>query len=148
MLKKVTIYTHNLENNKILKTSIPTFYLDRYHVKNGVVVGLEFYNSDKRIVDLEMYRKDKYSPNSEFLDVEGFFIGDFEEQLMYEEKYKELMRENPHIIVFASKRDAYFRIREIFPLYNYNINKVSLVNREEPLLKIYKMKIGRDLKRR
>ena len=78
--------------------------------------------------------------------MDSFYIGEFENQLFYEEEYKKQILENPHIVVFASKRDSNYRIREIVPVYDYNAERISKVNNEEALLKIYKMKTGRDLK--
>ena len=147
MLKRVNIYTHNLKSNEISRASIPIFFLDRYTVHNGIVVGLEFINSDRRIVDYNSFKKNGDISQSEFLDIDSFFIGEFEKQLIFEEEYKKQILENPHIVVFASKRDANHRIREIVPVYDYNAERFSLVNNEEALLKIYRMKIGRDLKK-
>lgn len=146
MLKKVEIYTHNLQTNKILRTSVPAFFLDRYKVNSGVVIELDFYNSDKRIIDLESYRKGKTISECEFLDVDSFFIGETEERLLENEFYRKLMLSDPRILNFASKRDAFFRVREIIPVCDYNYDKISIVNSEQSLLKIYRMKIGRDLK--
>ena len=146
MLKKVEIYTHNLQTNKIVRTSVPTFFLDRYKVNRGTVVEIDFYNSDKRIIDLDSYRKGKQMSECEFLDVDSFFIGESEERLLENDFYRKLMLADPRILNFASKRDAFFRVREIVPIYEYNYDRISMVDNEESLLKIYRMKIGRDLK--